>query len=259
MGIVTEDVALLGYGSDLIHGTLVRHDDNETRHGMIVLGDAFGISDHFRGIAQRFARAGYTALGLDLFSRTGPPEAGATPEDLARVADFIERLPDPQVLGDIQSAAAWLRRRRDGSGSVGCAGFCLGGMYTQMAMSVSDGPDVGVSMYGRLRYRALSVTKPVHPVDRASKIRGPLMALFGAKDVMIPRAHTEALRRALSHSKQPSRVHVYSDAGHAFFDDTRPSHFHPQAAADAWKRTTNWFKQHLGSAQRDEPLVARRG
>jgi carboxymethylenebutenolidase len=52
---------------------------------------------------------------------------------------------------------------------------------------------------------------------------------------------------------------VYSDAGHAFFDDTRPKHFHPQVAADAWKRTTNWFKQHLGSVEREEPLLARRG
>lgn len=259
MGILTEDVALLGYGSDLIHGTLVRHDDNEPRHGMIVLGDAFGMSDHFRAIAQRFARAGYTALALDLFSRTGPPEAGPTPEDMAQVAAFIERLPDPQVLGDIQSAAAWLRRRRDASGSIGCIGFCLGGMYTQMAMSLSDGPDAGVTLYGRIRYRALSATKPMHPLDRASKIRGPLLALYGAKDVMIPKSDTDALRRALNQSKQPARVHVYSDAGHAFFDDTRPGHFHPQAAADAWKRAINWFEQHLGSAEREEHLVARRG
>jgi carboxymethylenebutenolidase len=226
---------------------------------MIVLGDAFGLSDHLRGIAQRFARAGYTALALDLFSRTGPPEAGPAPEDMARVAAFIERLPDPQVLGDIQSASAWLRRRRDASGRVGCAGFCLGGMYTQMAMSVPGAPDVGVSMYGRVRYRALSATKPMHPVDRAPKTSGPFMALFGAKDTMIPRTHTDALRRALALSGQPVRVHVYNDAGHAFFDDTRPNHFHPQVAADAWKRTTNWFKQHLGSVEREQPLLARRG
>lgn len=259
MGIVSEDVALLGYGSDLIHGTLFRHDDVEPRHGMLVLGDAFGLSDHFRGIAQRFARAGYAAMALDLFSRTGPPEHGSTAEDLARVVAFIERLPDPQVLGDIQSAANWLRRRRDASGRVGCIGFRLGGMYTQMAMSVADGPDVGVSLYGRVRYRALSAAKPMHPVDRAAKIRGPLMALFGGKDAIIPRAHTDALRRALAASGQPARVHVYSDAGHAFFDDTRPAHFHPQAAADAWKRATNWFTQHLGNVEREAALVARRG
>jgi carboxymethylenebutenolidase len=259
MGIVSEDVALLGYGSDLIHGTLIRSEESETRHGMLVLGDAFGLSDHFRGIAQRFARAGYTALALDLFSRTGPPDARPVPEDMGRITAFLERLPDPQVLGDIQSAAAWLRRRRDASGRVGCIGFCLGGMYTQMAMSVSDGPDVGVDLYGRVRYGALTATKPMHPVDRAAKCRGPLLALFGAKDVIIPRTHTDALRQALIASGQPSRVHVYPDAGHAFFDDTRPAHFHPHASADAWKRALNWFTQHLGSIEREERLVARRG
>ena len=70
------ETTLPGYGGDSIRGTLVRPEGDDRRPGVLVLGDVFGMSDHFRDVAGRFADAGYTALALDLFSRTGPPEAG---------------------------------------------------------------------------------------------------------------------------------------------------------------------------------------
>jgi carboxymethylenebutenolidase len=249
MGFIIEDVTFLGYGCDLVHGTLVRPREKQVRHGIIVLGDAFGLSDHFRDVAQRLARAGYAALVMDIFSRTGPPDAQPVAAHAGKIAAFLDRLPDLQVLGDIRSAVAWLRRRPDSSGRVGCIGFCLGGIYTQMALTVAEGPDVGVDFYGRLRYSVLSATKPLHPIDRAPETRGPLLALFGGQDPLIPRAHVESLRRALAKSGRPFRIHIYPDAGHAFFDDRRPDQFCPRAAADAWKRTLGWFAQHLGTVQ----------
>lgn len=249
MGFITGDVSFLGYGCDLVHATLVRPREKQVRHAVIVLGDAFGVSEHFCRIAGRLARAGYTALVVDIFSRTGPPDGQPVAADAGKVAAFLDRLPDPQVLGDIRSAVAWLRRRADSSGRVGCVGFCLGGIYTQMALAMPDGPDVGVDFYGRLRYRALSATKPHHPVDRAPETRGPLLALFGGQDPLIPRAHVEALRRGLAKSRQPFRIEVYPDAGHAFFDDRRPDQFCPKAAVDAWKQTLGWLAQHLGGVQ----------
>jgi dienelactone hydrolase len=66
---------------------------------VIILGDVFGLSDHYRDAAARLAAAGYTAL--DMFSRTGPPHARPVPEDLPKVAVFADRLPDQQVLGDV--------------------------------------------------------------------------------------------------------------------------------------------------------------
>jgi len=258
MGNLAEDVTFLGYGCDLVHGTLLRPSERGVRHAVIVLGDAFGLSDHFRDVAQRLAHAGYTALALDIFSRTGPPEAKPVAADLRTITAFLNRLSDPQVLGDIRSAVAWLRRRPDGSGRVACIGFCLGGLYTQMALATQGGPDVGVDFYGRLRYTALSATKPVHPLDRAPETRGPLLALFGAQDPVIPRAHVEGLRRALAKSGHPCQVHVYSEAGHAFFDDSRADHFRPRVAADAWKRTLSWLAQHLGVAESATDLARRR-
>jgi carboxymethylenebutenolidase len=52
------------------------------------------------------------------------------------------------------------------------------------------------------------------------------------------------MRKALAAGGPPSRrseIHVYPDAGHAFFADYRPS-YRPDAAADGWKRMLAWFK-----------------
>lgn len=238
------EVTLPGYGGDSIGGTLVRPEGDGPRPAVIVLGDVFGLSDHFREVAGRFAEAGYTALALDMFSRTGPPDARPVPEDLPKVAAFADRLPDQQVLGDIAGAVAWLKGEADASGRVGCVGFCLGGMYTQMAMAFPDGPDAGVDLYGRVRHTRLSNAKLEHPIDMVPRTRGPLLALFGAKDVMITRGHIEALRRALTLAGQPFEVHIYEGAGHAFFHDGRPE-YHPASAADAWQKTLDWFARYL--------------
>jgi carboxymethylenebutenolidase len=245
MPIVCEDVALLGYGSELVHATLARPATGASRHAVIVLGDAFGLSDQYLDVAQRLAAEGYSALALDIFSRTGPLEARPILDDLPTIAAFLDRLPDPQVLADIESAVAWLKRRRDAAGRVGCIGYSLGGLYAQMAMSSPRGPDAGVALYGRLRYATLSVNKPEHPLDRAVHTRAPLLAMFGGRDTMIPRQHVDALRRVLAQSGQPFEVHVYPQADHAFADATRPEYFDAAAADDAWQRALGWFATHL--------------
>lgn len=240
------EVTLPGYGGDVIRGALARPDGAGPRPGVLVLGDVFGLSDHFRDVAGRFAGAGYTALALDMFSRGGAPDARPVPEDLPKVAAFVDRLPDQQVLGDVASAIAWLKQQPDASGRVGCIGFCLGGTYTQMAMASPGGPDAGVDLYGRLRHQRLSNTKPEHPIETAPRTRGALLALFGANDPLITRGHIEALRRALTATGQPFEVHIYEGAGHAFFHDGRPE-YHPASAADAWQKSLDWFARHLSA------------
>jgi len=240
------EVTLSGYGGDPVRGTLLRPEADGRRPGVIVLSDVFGLSDHFRDVAGRLTTAGYTALALDIFSRTGPPDARPVPEDLPKVAAFADRLPDQQVLGDVAAAVAWLKAQPDARGRVGCLGFCLGGMYTQMAMAFPGGPDAGVDLYGRVRHARLSNAKLEHPIDMVPRTRGPLLALFGARDPMITRGHIETLKRALTVAGQPFEVHIYEGAGHAFFHDGRPEH-HPPAAQDAWDKTLAWFKKYLSA------------
>src|SRR5581483_4928311 len=128
----TAEITFAGYGGDAVTGTLAVPDGDGRRPGVVVLSDVFGLSDHFRDVARRFADAGYTALAVDLFTRTGPP----ADHEAATVSAFFDHLADQQVLDDVRAATAFLRSRPDASGRVGCIGFCLGGLYTQMAMAM---------------------------------------------------------------------------------------------------------------------------
>jgi carboxymethylenebutenolidase len=115
-----------------------------------------------------------------------------------------------------------------------------------MAMASPGGPDAGVDLYGRVRHTRLGNAKPEHPIDMVPRTRGPLLALFGAKDPMITRGHIEALRRALTATGQPFDVQIYEGAGHAFFHNGRPE-YHPVSAMDAWQKSLDWFARYLSA------------
>jgi carboxymethylenebutenolidase len=68
--------------------------------------------------------------------------------------------------------------------------------------------------------------------------------LFGDDDASIPVDDVEQLRGALTAAKVETEVVRYADAGHGFHCDKRDD-FRPDAAADAWERTLDWFASHL--------------
>lgn len=75
----------------------------------------------------------------------------------------------------------------------------------------------------------------------------PLLGLYGETDQGIPPSEVERLRQALSEAGKQFELHIYPNAPHAFFNDTRAS-YRPEAAIDAWRRTLTFFRQHLGAA-----------
>jgi carboxymethylenebutenolidase len=150
------------------------------------------------------------------------------------------------VLGDVASAVAWLREQPEASGRVGCIGFCLGGMYTQMAMASPGGPDAGVDLYGRLRHTRLSNAKPSIP-SKWCRARAARSWRSSARTIRSSRAATsKRCGGALTATGQPFEVHIYEGAGHAFFHDGRPE-YHPASAADAWQKSLDWFARHLNA------------
>ena len=211
--------------------------------GLVVIPDVRGLAEHYRDVGRRFAAEGFFTLVIDLYSREGAP---ALP-DLAAVLRWIEELPDPRVLADLAGAVRYLAARRDVRGDrIGITGFCMGGQYALLAACTIDGLAACVSWYGMLRYAKHSAAKPASPLERAAELRCPYLGLFGAEDAIIPVADVDELRATLQHSRQPHEIIVYPDAGHAFFNDTRPDAYRPAAAADAWPRALAFLRRHLG-------------
>jgi carboxymethylenebutenolidase len=213
------------------------------RHpGLVVVPDVRGLSDHYRDVARRFAREGFFALAVDLYSREGAPDL----PDMDAVFRWIRALPDTRVLGDLAAAVGHLARRPEvDPAAIGITGFCLGGQYALMAACTVPGLAACVSWYGMLRYAQTDAVKPASPLALASELACPYLGLFGEEDAIIPLADVAELRAILAREEKRFEIVTYPGAGHAFFNDTRQDVYRPAAAADAWPRALAFLRRYL--------------
>ncbi len=211
--------------------------------GVIVIHDFRGLADHTKDIAGRLAKAGYVALAVDLFSRS--PKI-ADPNDLDAFFSRMNKLPDQQAVDDLVAARRYLHGiPQVGGRRVGVIGFCMGGLYAFLLGCADDMVSAVADFYGMLVYGQTSPEKPLSPIERAENLRCPLLGLFGDQDGFIPIEQIRELEARLEKAGKTHDIHVYEGCGHAFFNDTRPDAYRPDAACDAWAKTTEFFARRL--------------
>jgi carboxymethylenebutenolidase len=212
----------------------------DARRAVVVVQEAFGVNDHIKDVTRRFAAAGYHAAAPALFHRAGGGTASY--DDFATVLPLYEGLTDDGILMDIEAALAHLHARGFEDAQIGIVGFCFGGRVTFLvAAERSFGAAVGFYGGGIVNARF-----PQFPalIDRTSALRTPWLGLFGDQDSSIPVEDVETLRAVLADAPVDGEIVRYADAEHGFHCDVRPA-FNPIAAADAWRRTLEWFATHL--------------
>jgi carboxymethylenebutenolidase len=210
---------------------------------MLVVSEIFGVHEHVADVARRFAQLGYLALAPELFVRQGDAKAHTDMGKL--VSDVISKVPDAQVMADLDACVAWAHAHGGDTSRLGITGFCWGGRIVWLYCAHSAAVKAGVAWYGRLVGDATPPT-PRHPVDIASALQAPVLGLYGGADAGIPPASVDRMKAALaagSMSAQRSEFIVYPDAPHAFHADYRAS-YRKDAAQDGWARCVAWFKGH---------------
>jgi len=208
---------------------------------VLVVSEIFGVHEHIADVARRFAKAGYFAIAPELFVRQG--DAGSYGEIAKLIAEVINKVPDAQVMADLDACVAWAKGQGADTGRTAVTGFCWGGRITWLYSAHNPAVKAGVAWYGRL-VGAPSALTPAHPVDLAGKLNGPVLGLYGGQDTGIPLDTVEKMKAALaagSPAAKKSEFVVYPDAPHAFHADYRPS-YRKDAADDGWKRCLAWFK-----------------
>jgi carboxymethylenebutenolidase len=208
---------------------------------VLVVSEIFGVHEHIADVARRFAKLGYLAIAPELFVRQG--DAGSYGEIAKLQAEVITKVPDAQVMGDLDAAVAWAKTQGGDTARLGVTGFCWGGRITWLYSAHSPAVKAGVAWYGRLVGNA-NPLQPKHPVDIAGSLNAPVLGLYGGEDTGIPQETVEQMKKALqggSAAAKKSEFVVYPGAPHAFHADYRPS-YRREAAEDGWKRCTAWFK-----------------
>lgn len=195
---------------------------------VVVIMHVWGVDTSIRDFVRRLAKAGFAALAPDLYARFGAPSGdGAT--DFNLFVPYAKRLDRDQWLGDVRAAADWLREKFPGS-KTAIVGFCMGGRLALVA----------AAQEGRLFELVAPFYGDVSAVD-PKEIRIAVCGSYGGRDTGIPADKVRAFAAALA---VPNDIKIYDEAGHAFFDDQRPSYV-ASAATDAWKRTIACFNQYL--------------
>src|SRR5690606_25854512 len=209
---------------------------------VLVIQEIFGVHEYIADTCRRFAKAGYLANAPELYARQGDP---ALYGEMAKLmAEVVSKVPDAQVMADLDGAVQWAAANGGDAARVGITGFCWGGRITWLY--AAHGPvKAGVAWYGRLVGTSGSLT-PKHPIDVAAQLKAPVLGLYGGADSGIPQETVEQMKAALaqgSAAAQASQFVVYPGAPHAFHADYRPS-FRKEAAEDGWRRLLDWFKLH---------------
>lgn len=211
---------------------------------VLVLSEIFGVHEYIADTARRFAHAGYMAIAPELFVRQG--DAQSYGEMAKLIAEVISKVPDAQVMGDLDACVAWAAANGGDANRLGVTGFCWGGRQTWLFDAHNPKVKAAVAWYGRLVGTQNELT-PKNPIDVVNQLHGPVLGLYGGADTGIPLDTVDKMKAALAASgnaaAKASQVVVYPDAPHAFHADYRPS-FRKEPAEDGWKRALAWFKQH---------------
>lgn len=201
------------------------------RGGVVVIQEIFGVNDHIRSVADRFAEAGFVAVAPALFDRVQPGAELAYDAAGAEAGkDLAWNLPMDEPLADLTATADLLAREVGGAGAVATVGFCYGGMLSAaMASRRARHLGAAVAYYPSMAAQLLVKDQP----------HIPLLVHLGELDTRV----TPADGAALAARWPEAAFHTYP-AGHGFDCDLRADH-HPEASAEAWDRTITFLQANL--------------
>jgi carboxymethylenebutenolidase len=223
--LMAEDITYPG-GNGEMQGYLVRmRDAANPMPSVIVIHENRGLNPHIRDVARRLALQGFLVLAPDFLS----PDGG-TPEDEDRAREMIGALDAAAT-----ATVAFLKGHESSNGRVGAVGFCWGGGMVNDLAAASEDLVAGVAYYGRQA-----------AVEQVPNIRAALMLHYAGLDDRI-NAGIEAYEAALKEHGVEYQLFMYQGSNHAFNNDTSSARFDPVAAAVAWERTLDFFREKLAA------------
>ena len=202
-----------------------------TGPGIVVIQEWWGLVPHIRDVCDRFAAEGFVALAPDLYrgeTASEPDEAGKL-----MMAMKLDRAGK-----DMSGAVDFLKGRSIGSG-IGVTGFCMGGgLALVLACQRPDLITAVAPFYGVIPW-------PEAQPEWAA-MSAAVQGHYAEKDGFATPESVTELEQKLRGLGRDVEMFVYPNTEHAFFNDTRPEVYDPNAAQLAWERVVLFFRSHLG-------------
>jgi carboxymethylenebutenolidase len=250
---------------------LARPKTSEPRPAVIVIHEIWGLVDHTKDVANRFAREGYVALAPDLFSSDPELASLLTPQNIGLAMGIMQKIPAEkrsdmafvqQEMAKQQPATRDIAQRVIGrmfggmpkeeltreavkaveylnsqsyvtNGSVWTVGFCFGG-----------GISINVACHTKTAACIVFYGENPSPIELIENIHCPILGVYGGEDMRID-ASLDQLVAAMVRYKKDFQMKLYPGALHAFFNDTNKATYKEDAAKDAWDLVLKFFERSL--------------
>jgi carboxymethylenebutenolidase len=216
-------------GKDMIDGYLVLPANKGKLPAVLLIHEWWGLNDWIKEQADKLAAQGYVALAVDLYR-------GKVATDPETAHELMRSVPQDLALKDMEGAVAYLANRDDVvKQHIGVVGWCWGGGQAMELAVHMPGLGGVVVNYGAL---------PTDPND-LQQITAPILGNFGADDRGITPNDVHDFEKSMKTLNRYVDVKIYPGAGHAFENPNNQDGYRPEAAADAWQRTLNFFNKAL--------------
>jgi len=231
-----EDLVLTASDGNKFAAFLAKPSHPNGTH-IIIYPDVRGLHNFYKELALRFGEVGVTALAIDYFGRTAGLTSRAEPFEFW---PHVQQMTFDSFVLDVKAALAYLRETFGPATSPYVVGFCMGGSYTLMTGTVEELGFRGLIPFYAGMSREFGGRGTA--LDNATKVKYPVLGLFGGADQGIPQEQVHELGRRLDTAGVEHTLQIYPGAPHSFFD--RRFEEFANESADAWKRVVEFIAKH---------------
>jgi carboxymethylenebutenolidase len=208
---------------------------NETKlPAVIMIHENKGLNDHIKNMANLLAQQGYVVLAADMFNG----EVVTEQNDSRRLTQAVRSNPE-NAINNLQAAVEYVSSLPNVDPSrIASMGWCFGGGQSlQLALNSQDHPLAATIIY----YGSALVTDN----SNLSKIKWPVLGVFGDQDRGIPVDKVNEFKATLDEVGVPNEIYIYKGVGHAFANPSGDN-YAPEETQDAWEKTLAFLKKYLG-------------
>lgn len=199
--------------------------EGDGKKAVLLIQEWWGLNDHIKDIADRYAEEGFIAIAPDLYR-------GTLAKDSGEAGELMQALAIEDGLDTIKNAMD-AAREKYGISHFGISGYCMGGTFALRAACELEGISAAAPFYG-----------DIPPEDILKNLKAPVIFVSGTKDAWINSEKVGALEDAAERYELPVTSVKY-EADHAFFNNTRPEVYDETASRDAWALVIGFFNDKL--------------
>jgi len=200
---------------------------------VVMIHEWWGLNENIKNMANLLAKQGFVVLAADLYK-------GEVADNPERAMELVQIARNNQniSINNLQSAVKYLSLLPNvDSSKIASFGWCFGGGQSlQLALNSQEHPLAATILY----YGTPLVT------DKAllSKIKWPVLGIFGDKDQAIPVEEINQFGTSLNQSGITNNIHIYKGLGHAFANPSGDN-YAPKETEDAWQKTLSFLKKYV--------------